>query len=274
MGCFDGEVATVAKLVAQLTKVAVEGDVAFVDHDDASGELFEFVHVVAGDHDGDAFFAIEILDEFEDVAFGKDVNAYSGFIQEEDFGFMHEHEAEVGAHFLAQAELAGKAVEEFVEAEEFFDETEGGFVAVAGDVPDDAFPFKACGYGLVPPQFGALAKNDANAANIGHAIFQGVHAETLNGSRCGCKYAGKEFDGGAFARAIGSGIGHDFATCNFEIHVLQGVYFSNVRSEEVFEDIAHFFGTLALVKGFANVGEFNHDVPIRGIVESQFFHSI
>ena len=81
MGCFDGEVATVAKLVAQLTKVAVEGDVAFVDHDDASGELFEFVHVVAGEHHGDALLAVQLLDEVEDTALGQHVDPDGWFVE-------------------------------------------------------------------------------------------------------------------------------------------------------------------------------------------------
>jgi hypothetical protein len=55
---------------------------------------------------------------------------------------------------------------------------------------------------------------------------------------------------------------------------MQGVNFSDGGAEEVFEDVANFFRAMALIKSFADVGEFNRGVPTQGIVESRFVHNI
>src|SRR5688500_5012155 len=153
------------ELAAQTEPVSIKGDGALVDHDDAAGELLELGHIVAGDHDGEVALAVEVFDAGEDVALGEDVEAEGGLVKEEDLGLVEEGEAEVGAHALAEAELAGGGLEELVEGEEVADEGAHALVALAGDVPDDALPFKAGGDGEVPVELGALAEDDADAGD-------------------------------------------------------------------------------------------------------------
>ena len=96
---------------------------------------------------------------------------------------MQQRQRQVRAHALAQAELAGERVEDVVQAEQVAHQSQHAVVALLGDVPDDALPFEARRDGMVPPQLGALAEHDADAADVPYPVTDGVHAEGADACR-------------------------------------------------------------------------------------------
>ena len=119
----------------------------------------------------------------EDVALGQHVQAQRRLVQEEDLRLVEQRHAQVGAHPLAEAQLARQAVEELVQPEQLLDHAEHPLVALARDVPDDALPLEARRHRLVPPQLGALAEDDADAADVARAVAHRVHPQRRAPSR-------------------------------------------------------------------------------------------
>ena len=82
--------------------------------------------------------------------------------------------------------------------------------------------------GQVPPQLRALSKYYADVCDVGDAFFPGYAAEDFTASSIGNEDAGQYFDGGGFARAIGSDIADEFAGFNGEGDAVEGGYLAIV----------------------------------------------
>ena len=82
----DGQGAFPHVAVLQVLKGAVEQHRSPVDHDDAPTQRLHVVHVVGGeDHRGAQLF-VDARDELADAAFRNDIEADSGFVEEDDLG--------------------------------------------------------------------------------------------------------------------------------------------------------------------------------------------
>src|SRR5947209_4143336 len=81
----------------------------------------------------------------------QEVEAEGGLVEEEEFRLMEEGKAQVGAHALAQAQLADERVEELVQAEQVAHQGAHPLIPLAGDVPDDPLPLEARGDRVVGP---------------------------------------------------------------------------------------------------------------------------
>ena len=160
---------------AQLGEDTVEGDLALVEQDDAAGELLELGHVVAGHDHRHPSLAIELLDERQNAASGEHVQAEGGFVEQQDLGLVEQREREVGAHALAETQLARQGVEDVVEAEQLAHQAEHALVARVGNAPHHSLPLEAGGDGVIPPQLGALAEHDADVAYVADAIAHWIH---------------------------------------------------------------------------------------------------
>ena len=95
---------------------------------------------------------------------------------------MQQHQRDVGAHLLAQAELPRQGMEELADAEQLLDEAEHPLVTLPRDLPYHALPLEAGRHRLVPPQLGALAEHHADAPHVPDALLEGVHAEAAHGA--------------------------------------------------------------------------------------------
>ena len=219
------------------------------------------------------FLAVEVLDELQDVALGQHVDADGRLVQKEDLRFVHEHERQVGAHLLAQAELPRQGVEELVDAQELLDEGEHGLVAVAGDVPDHPLPLEAGRDRLVPPELGPLPEDYADASHVAHPVLHGVHAQAAHRAGGGRQDAGEELHGRGFPRAVGAGVGDDLAAADGQVDPPQGVDLAHDRAEQVPEDVADLLRALPLLERLVDAGEPNRDVPSRRSAAIRFVHS-
>ena len=130
-----------------------------------------------------AALAVQLADEAQDAAPRQDVQAERRLVQEQDLRLVQQASAEVGAHALAQAELAHQRAEDVVQAEQLAHQAEHALVARPRDVPDDALPLEARGDRMIPPQLGALAEDDADAADVAHPVAHRVHAQRADACR-------------------------------------------------------------------------------------------
>src|SRR5690606_9297042 len=96
----------------QAVEVAVVGEGAVVDEDDAAAQALHVAEVVGGEQDGGVAAGVEVQQEFADGGFGDDVQADGGFVQDEQVGVVQEGGGEVAAHALAEAELADGGVQD------------------------------------------------------------------------------------------------------------------------------------------------------------------
>ena len=81
---------------------SVVDDLSLVDDHGASAERFDVLHVVAGEDDSDAMFALPGSEEVLDFALADDIESDGGFIEEEDFWSVEESGDEFHAHAFAE----------------------------------------------------------------------------------------------------------------------------------------------------------------------------
>jgi hypothetical protein len=94
----------------RLRERAVRQDLAAADHDHALAQRLDVVHVVRRQDHGHAALAIEPLDERPHRELGHGVEADRGLVEKQQVGRVHERRREIGAHALAEAELADRRV--------------------------------------------------------------------------------------------------------------------------------------------------------------------
>ena len=171
---------------------------------------------------------------------------------------MNEGSGEVTAHALAQAELAHGYVEERFEVENGDHFIAGLRVLVLIHAIDVAEQVKGFDDGQVPPQLRALPKDHADLCDVGDAFFPGYAAENFTAARIGYEDAGQYFDGGGFARAIGTDITDEFAGFNGEGDAVESSDLAVVAVHHAAQRTPHTGLTLGDLEGFDEV--FDNDV--------------
>ena len=102
----DGDEFEIGEAVEDVAEPAVEEEVAVVDDDDASTELLDVGHVMAGEQDGGLAGRVVIAQEFADILLRNHVEADGGFVEEEDAGLVEQRGDELHFHAFAEGEFA------------------------------------------------------------------------------------------------------------------------------------------------------------------------
>ena len=120
---------------------------------------------------------------------------------------MQQGGGHVAAHALAQAELAHRRIQQRREVEERDQFIAGSPVALAGNAVDLAQEVERLDHGEVPPELGALPEDDADAGDVGDAVFPGHAPFHLAAAAVRHEDAGEDLDGGGLAGAVGADVG-------------------------------------------------------------------
>ena len=89
-----------------------------IDHDQPRADGLDVLEIVGGEDDGDAALAVDLGEEFPHRILGDHVEADGRLVEEEDLGVVQQRHHDLGAHALAERQLAHRAVEEGRELEE------------------------------------------------------------------------------------------------------------------------------------------------------------
>ena len=165
---------------------------------------------------------------------------------------MQQRQRQVGAHALAQAELARECMEDVVEAEQLAHQAEHALVARPRDVPHHALPFERRRDGVIPPQLGALAEDHTDAADVAHAVAHRIHAERAHAAGVRSEQTRQELDRGALAGAVRAGVGDHLAASDGQVDAAQRLHQSDARSQQVADQVAQAGRAHALAVHLAN----------------------
>src|SRR5271157_1347638 len=203
-----------------LLQVAVKQDASLVDDDDAFGELLNVGEVVRGQQHRGAFRAIDLLEEFTDALLGHHVQPDGGLVQEKQRRIVQQGSGQITAHSLAQTQRADGRVQIFLEVEHFTENIQAPAIIRVGDFVDLFEQFERFDDGDIPPELGALAENHANVFRVMAALAIGNESARDYAPARGRQNAREDFDGGRFARPVGTDISHHLAGFDGKAYVV------------------------------------------------------
>ncbi len=90
---------------------------------------------------------------------------------------MQEHHREVGAHPLPETQLTREGLKKTRQIEKLRNECKILAVGLLRNSPDDLLPLEALYDGMIPPELGAVAKQDAELIHQYAALLLRRHAE-------------------------------------------------------------------------------------------------
>ena len=126
---------------------------------------------------------------------------------------------------------------------------------------------------MIPPQLGALAEDDADAADVAHAVAHRVHAQRANGARVGRQQSRQQLDRGALAGAVRARVGDDLAAFDGQVDAAQRLDASHLGTQEVAHDVAQPRRALTRAVHLPHAAQLNYGVPREGSVWILFGHS-
>ena len=201
------------------------------DDEHPVGQRLDVVHVVRRKNHGDALLAIERLDEVAQRKLGVGIEPYRRLVQEQDRGRMQQGGRDVAAHALPERKLAYRLIQQRLDLQES-DELIGGRAKPAlRHAIDVAQQLEAVDDGQVPPQLGALAKDDADARHVPNALAPRYEAAHLASPRRWLEDAAENFDEGRFARAVRADHPDKLAPFEREAHAIEG-FDASIRPSE------------------------------------------
>ena len=193
------------------------------DDDDPLRQRLDVVHVVGGEQDGDAALAVQALDHLAHGELRRRVQADGGLIEEEDRRLVQQGRGDLGAHALAERELAHRLVEEPLQAQEGDEFVAVAAVALRRQAVDVAQQVEAVGDWQVPPELGPLTEDDADLRHVGDAVVEGRAAVHDHASAVGFQDARENLDGGGLARPVGADEAQELAGLQGKGDVAQGL---------------------------------------------------
>jgi len=205
---------------AQLFEGAVGDEVAAIDDGDVRAESLDDLHDVGGEEDGGSAGDHALKHGFQSAG-GDRVDAFEGFVEEEDFWAVDDGGGE--CEFLLHA--VGEVCDEFLcfvgeghELEEFGGAGGGGGGVETVHAADEAKVF-GCGE---TAEEGEAFGNDSDLAFDFDGVGGRVKAEDLNAAGGGGEESGEHFDGGGFAGAVGAEEAEELTRRDGEVDVLNG----------------------------------------------------
>jgi hypothetical protein len=205
---------------AEFFEGAVGDEMAAVDDGDVGAEALDDLEDVGGEEDGGAAGDHALEHGFESGG-GDGVDAFEGFVEEEDFWTVDDGGGE-GELFL---HAVGEVGDEFFcftgeahELEEFGGADGGGGGVEAVHAADEV---QVLGCGEAAEEGQAFGDN-ADLTLEFHGAGSGVEAEDLDGAGGGCEQAGEHLDGSGLAGAVGAEEAKELAGGDGEVDVLDG----------------------------------------------------
>ena len=208
---------------AQVVQGAVGEDPPVSDHHHPVAQGLDVVHVVGGQHDGDAPFPVQPLDEIPHGELGNGVQADSRLVQEEHRRRVQQGRRQVATHALAETELTHRDVVQRFQVHEHREFVPGPEIFTVPDPVDIPKQIEGLDNGQIPPQLGPLAEHHADIGRVGDAVAPRDAAVDLAPSRVGHQDAGEDFHGRGLARPVRTDIAHQFSRFQFEGDAVQGL---------------------------------------------------
>jgi hypothetical protein len=162
-----------------MSRAALRQDAAIRDEHYAVAESLDVVHVVGGQDDRNAAFAVEAPDKVPKGELGHGVQADGGLVQEQDRGGVEQGGRQVAAHALAQAELPHWHVQQRFKVQHRDQLVPRTGVAGRRNTVDVAKKLEGLDDREVPPELGALAEDDADVTHVGDPLLPGRPSEDL-----------------------------------------------------------------------------------------------
>ena len=184
-------------------------------HPAAQGQ--HVLHVVGGQEDGGAVFRIFLPEEGAQGQLAHRVQADGGLVQEEQPRLVEQASAELGAHPLAQGQLAQGRVQEVTQVEGRDQLIQPALPPGVVDVVDVPQQQEGIANRHVPPQLRTLAEHRAQVPHVLAAVLPGGTAVHRAGAGGGGQDARQQLHGRAFARAVGADQADQLALLNGEV---------------------------------------------------------
>ena len=214
---------------AELFEGAVGDEAAAVDDRDVSAEALDDFEDVRGEEDGGAARDHALKHGFERAG-GDGVDAFEGFVEEEDFGAVDNGSGESEFFLHAVGEVGDELfgfVGERHELEQLLGAGGGGGGIEAVHAADEV---EVLGCGKTAEE-GEAFGDDADLAFDFNGIGEGVEAEDPDAAGGGGEKAGEHLDGGGFAGAVGAEEAEELAGRDGEVDVLNGSKVAKAASE-------------------------------------------
>ena len=223
------------------------------DDDDAPGQRLDVVHVMRGQQHRGAAFAVGAQHELAHGQLGGCVQADGGLVQEQDLGLVQQGRGDLGAHALAQGQLAHGLVQQPLQVQHGHQLVAGARKAQRIDTVQVAQQVEAVVHGQVPPQLRALSEDHADAAHMALAVGEGVAPVHLHAPAIGPQDARQDLDGGGLARPVGTDEAQQLATLQRERHTLQRLHRAVARAHQRAQRAHHAGVALMDAVGLAEV---------------------
>ena len=184
------------------------------------------IHVMGGEQHRDLVFAVQLAHEVANGEFRDGIQPDRRFVEKQQARSVQQRRGQVGTHTLAERELAHRHVEHWFKVHERDQTVAVVAVCLRRDAIDVAQEVEALDHRQVPPKLGALAEDDADAADVTLPVTPRGQAIHLARSTRGVQDSGEDLDGGRLPRSVGTDIAHKFAAFDVEVDTVQGADFA------------------------------------------------
>ena len=129
---------------------------------------------------------------------------------------MQQGRGQIAAHAFAQAQLADRRVQIFLQVEQFTENIEAPAKVRVGDFVNLFEQLEGFDDGNVPPKLRALAKHHADVFGVMAAFA--IRNESIGdyAPARGRQNSGQDFDGGGLPRPVGADITHHLAAVRWK----------------------------------------------------------
>ena len=195
---------------------------AVAQHHDPGAEGGDVFHVVGCEKNGGLVLQVFPFQEIPEGQLADRVQADGGLVQEERPRLMQQGAAELRPHPLAQAQLAQGRPQQIPQVQRLRKLLQPFLVCRIRNPVDILQEAVAVQDGHVPPELHPLAEDHADALHVLLPVFPGDLAAHPRFASVRRQDAGKDFDGGGFARAVGADVSDQLSLLDVKGYVLQG----------------------------------------------------
>ena len=216
----------------RLVERAVGEQAALADDDDPFRQRLDVVHVVGREQHGHVLLAVETLHEIANGKLRRRIEADRRFVEEQDLGIMEQGCRELGAHALAERELADGLGQQRFEAQQGHELVAPATIALGRDPVDVGQQIEAVEDRQVPPELAALAEHHADPGHMAETILVGHEASDFDPPAGRPQDPRQDLDGRRLARAVRPDEGEQLAGLEAEGEVDQRLHLAPTPAHE------------------------------------------